>query len=110
MNSGLKNLEEEFPCFVHICRCRQSRLDAFVMAFTHISSEIDVIYKELTRSSVHPLGKFLVSFGVLGLKKRVDFRPRALRVKAVWGGGREAGRGRGRIGKGDSRRAARGRG
>ncbi|KAF5837024.1 hypothetical protein DUNSADRAFT_4949 [Dunaliella salina] len=30
---------------------------AFLDAFNHISNEIDVIYKELTRSSMHPLGE-----------------------------------------------------
>ena len=32
-------------------------LQAFLAAFNHISTEIDKIYKELTRSSMHPLGE-----------------------------------------------------
>jgi len=35
---------------------RDARTQAFLDAFNHISNEIDVIYKELTRSSMHPLG------------------------------------------------------
>jgi len=35
-------------------------LQAFSAAFNHIASEIDVIYKELTRSSMHPLGRVSV--------------------------------------------------
>ncbi|KAL6760529.1 RecF/RecN/SMC [Haematococcus lacustris] len=36
--------------------CRQTRHDLFSAAFSHISSAIDEIYKQLTASSVHSLG------------------------------------------------------
>ena len=35
---------------------RAARYDAFTRAFEHVASEIDRIYKELTRSGVHPVG------------------------------------------------------
>ncbi|EIE20863.1 RecF/RecN/SMC protein [Coccomyxa subellipsoidea C-169] len=35
---------------------RQQRYDAFTAAFEHIASVIDSIFKDLTRSSVHPMG------------------------------------------------------
>lgn len=46
----LKTIEDDFN------RLRQLRLDLFNAALTHISECIDPIYKELTRSSVHPSG------------------------------------------------------
>ncbi|KAK9820343.1 hypothetical protein WJX72_009251 [[Myrmecia] bisecta] len=35
---------------------RQKRHDAFMAAFDHISGQIDRIFKDLTKSSVHPMG------------------------------------------------------
>lgn len=35
---------------------QQARYDAFTAAFEHVAARIDPIYKELTRSSVHPVG------------------------------------------------------
>ncbi|EFN54639.1 hypothetical protein CHLNCDRAFT_52951 [Chlorella variabilis] len=35
---------------------QQRRYDAFTSAFEHVAAHIDPIYKELTRSSVHPVG------------------------------------------------------
>ena len=40
----------------HYSQLRQRRFDLFNAALTHISECIDPIYKELTRSSVHPSG------------------------------------------------------
>jgi hypothetical protein len=42
---------------IHL-QVRTARTDAFNAAFEHISAEIDLIYKELTRSGVHPLGEY----------------------------------------------------
>ncbi|KAI3423850.1 hypothetical protein D9Q98_009684 [Chlorella vulgaris] len=35
---------------------QQRRYDSFTAAFEHVAAQIDPIYKELTRSSVHPVG------------------------------------------------------
>lgn len=37
-------------------RVRQKRFDLFDRAFSHISEEIDQIYKDLTRSTAMPIG------------------------------------------------------
>ena len=53
-------------------RVRQRRFDAFTRAFEHISREIDVIYKDLTRSRPHPLGGLVPGGGAgeYGLVRR----------------------------------------
>jgi structural maintenance of chromosome 1 len=47
---GAKEIEDEYN------RLRQLRFDLFNAALTHISECIDPIYKELTRSNLHPSG------------------------------------------------------
>ena len=39
---------------------RQARHDSFSMAFAHIAASINNIYQELTRSTVHKLGRCLI--------------------------------------------------
>ena len=48
--SDTKSIEDEY------IRLRQTRYDLFNAALTHISECIDPIYKELTRSNLHPAG------------------------------------------------------
>jgi len=51
-----KAKEEAREATAEFERVHQQRLALFTDAFDHISRSIDAIYKELTRSDVHPLG------------------------------------------------------
>eukprot|EP00798_Chlamydomonas_sp_ICE-L_P016806 gene16806-23088_t len=57
VNAALDQARQETQSAADAFRkVHQRRYDTFMAAFTHISQEIDVIYKDLTRSGPHPLG------------------------------------------------------
>ena len=55
---------------------RQARHDSFSMAFAHIAASINNIYQELTRSTVHKLGRCPIRDCSLFLHCRVTARHR----------------------------------